>query len=65
MIIKKRSTTLLLVLSILALTAVVVYAVVNFTSTQTYTTSFTKKEYFKLGTEELITNTNEIGIGES
>lgn len=65
MIIKKRSTTLLLVLSLLALTAIVVYAVVNFTSTQTFTTNFTKKEYFELGTEALITNTDEIGIGES
>lgn len=62
---KKRSTTLLLVLSIIALATVVVYAVVSFTSTQTFTTSFTKKEYFELGTEALITNTNEIGISES
>ena len=44
-ILKKRSTTLLLVLSIIAL-ATVVYAVITFTSTQTFKTNFTKKEYF-------------------
>lgn len=50
---------------IMALTAVVVYAVITFTSTQTFKTSFTKEEYFELGTEPLITNDDVIGIGES
>lgn len=62
-LIKKRSIPLLIM--IMALATVVVYAVVTFISTQTFRSNFTKKEYFELGTEPLITNTDEIGIGES
>ena len=62
-LIKKRSIPLLIM--IMALTAVVVYAIITFTSTQTFKTSFTKKEYFELGTEPLITNDDVIGICES
>ena len=62
---KKRLTTLLLTLLILTTTTVVAYAVINYISTATQTSSFTKKEYFEMSGSQFFTAEGDIGPGES
>lgn len=62
---KKRLTTLLLTLLILMTTTVVAYALVTYITTMTQTSSFTKKEYFKMSGSEIFYASSEVGPGET
>lgn len=62
---KKRSAVTLLTLAIAFATVGVVYAVINYISTETQTSNFTKKTYFEMDGSEFFTESGEIGPGES
>lgn len=61
----KRSTAMLLTLVILMTTGVVAYAVINYITTGTQTSVFTKKEYFEMDGSQFFTAEGDIGPGES
>jgi len=62
---KKRSTAILLSLAMMAVTVVVVYAAISFISTETQTSRFIKKEYFKMTGNDFFVEDGEIGPSES
>ena len=62
---KKRFATILITLAILMTTGIVAYAVINYITTETQTSSFTKKEYFEMECSEIFAETSEVGPGES
>ena len=62
---KKRLTTILITLALLMTTTVVAYAVINYITTETHTSSYTKKEYFEISSSQFFTAEGDIGPGES
>ena len=60
---KKRFATILITLAILMSTGIVAYAVINYITTETQTSVFTKKEYFEMECSEVFAETSEVGPG--
>lgn len=61
---KKYFTTILITLTLLMTTTVVAYALVTYITSETQTSSFTKKEYFEMECSEIFAETSEAGPGE-
>ncbi len=62
----KRSTAVIFLLTILALTTVVVYAVTTlFFKGETQTSDYSKKTYFEFAGDGFFTASGEVGPGES
>lgn len=62
----KRSTAIILILAILAMTSVVAYAVTTlFFKGETQTSDYRKKTYFEFGGDGFFTASGEVGPGES
>ena len=62
---KKRFAAILITLAILMTTGVVAYAVINYITTATQTSSFTKKEYFEMECSEIFNESSEVGPRET
>ena len=62
---KKRLTTILITMALLMTTTVVAYALVTYITSETQTSSFTKKEYFEMECSEIFAETSEVGPGDT